>query len=212
MAPESIGESSLQSVPSGQGSRLPVWARLVIALVISSLLGLSYAAIRFADVVQSTARDAFDPKKISEVANEIFQLPVPLPAGYTYDSALNFPGPTVKIWHEPDKQLIECFCDRNSAESDPKQVLDQAIDLHEKGLPHKIHSLKSRGKTTVCGQEMPYIVGEFYDEQNRSVEGMTGCICIKEKHKTIYIYALEPYGTPYNLQITMNLLNSIKGF
>ena len=109
---------------------------------------------------------------------------------------------------------MQILCYRNVFEDDPQLFLNRAIDLGDKAvaMPNKIRAVQSKGKETVCGSQMPYIVGEFSDERKRNVEGMIACICIKEKRKTILIYALEPPGTPYNLQVTMDLLKSIKSF
>ncbi|MFX7136287.1 hypothetical protein ABTI19_20030, partial [Acinetobacter baumannii] len=61
-------------------------------------------------------------------------------------------------------------------------------------------------------QEMAYIVGEFKDPQDRLVQGMIGCVCVKDKHKTILIYATEPPASPFDLETVMGLLKSAKSF
>jgi hypothetical protein len=124
--------------------------------------------------------------------------------------------PTVQVSHQPDNQLIQFLCYPNTGDDDPEFFLSRAIDLSDTALPsmapNKIHSVKSKGEEVIDKRRMAYIVGEFYDEKKKSVEGLIGCICIKEKRKTILIYALEPSGTPYNLPVTMDLLKSIKSF
>jgi hypothetical protein len=205
------GGPSVTSQPTGR-RKLPTWARVIVALVLAVLVGLTYGAFRLADVIEKVAREAIDPAKIPEIAKQIGDFPNPLPAGYKYEYALGFPQITVSIRHQPDNQLIQLLCDKNSFEEDPKVILDRALDLGGQGLPAKIHGLKSKGKEMILGQDMPYIVGEFYDEDHRNVEGMIGCISIKNAHKTILIYALAPFGSPYTLQVTMDLLKSIKHF
>jgi hypothetical protein len=196
--------------------RLPGWARIIVTLVLISLVSLTYGAFQLADWIGIMAKDAIDPKKMPVVAAEIGAFPEPLPAGYRYEYAYDFPVPYVQIHHDPDNQLMQLLWDRNLIEEDPELFLNRAIDLGGMAvpnqMPNKIHAIKSKGNESIAGHRMPYIVGEFYNENGKNVEGMIGCICVKEKRKTILIYALEPVGTPYNLQVTMDLLKSIKSF
>jgi hypothetical protein len=198
---------------------LPVWARIIVALVLTTLVSLTYGAFQLADWVVFMARDAIDPKKMPVVAAEIGAFPQPLPEGYKYEYAYDLPVPFVQIHHDSDNQLIQVLqilWDGSIVEDDPELFLNRAIDSGgvpmPTQMPNKIHAIKVKGKDSIAGHRMPYIVGEFYDEKGKNVEGMIGCICIKEKRKTILIYALQPSGTPYNLQVTMDLLKSIKSF
>jgi hypothetical protein len=198
---------------------LPVWARIIVALVLTAIVSLTYGAFRLADWIGIMARDAIDAKKMPVVAAEIGAFPQPLPDGYKYEYAYDLPVPFVQIHHDSDNQLIQVMLillDGSIVEDDPELFINRAIDSGgipmPTQMPNKIHAIKLKGKQIIAGHRMPYIVGEFYDEKGRNVEGMIGCICIKEKRKTILIYALEPFGTPYNLQVTMDLLKSIKSF
>jgi hypothetical protein len=41
---------------------------------------------------------------------------------------------------------------------------------------------------------------------------MVGCIVSKDKKKSLLIYGIEPPGVPYKLDVTDNLLKTIKSF
>ena len=118
--------------------------------------------------------------------------------------------------HAPDNLSIQLFSDPQAEATDATDAhnfLERALDVSSNGYPApKIQAVKSKGQTTICGQEMAYIVGEFKDPQDRIAEGMIGCICVKNKHKTILIYAVEPPGTSFNLETVMSLLKSAKSF
>lgn len=193
--------------------RLPNWARLIVSLVVLALTACILIVCSLPAVIQKVSKEAIDPKLMPLVAAEIGLFPEPLPAGYKYEFACRLPLPNVQIRHEPDKQLIQIDCQPDVAEEDPQMVLNRAIDFGDQFMSvNKLHSVKTRASATIAGCEMPYIVGEFVDDKSKNVEGMIACLCVKEKRKTILIYARQPLGSPYNLQVTMDLLKSIKSF
>lgn len=203
---------------------LPVWARIIVSLVVATLVGVGYGAVRGVSMMQQMARDSCDPQKQRLISRNVADFPDPLPAGYSIDKAISIGMPMLAasakdilvIKHAPDNLSIQLFSDPQAEPSDAtdaRNFLDRAIEVSSIGYPApKIQAVKSKGQTTICGQEMAYIVGEFKDPQERKIEGMIGCICIKDKNKTILIYAVEPPATSFNLETVMSLLKSVKSF
>ncbi|MFX5689003.1 hypothetical protein ABTD94_21545, partial [Acinetobacter baumannii] len=78
--------------------------------------------------------------------------------------------------HVPDNLSIQLFSDPDAEPvdaTDARNFLDKAIEVsNNNGYPTaKIQAVKSKGQTTIHGQEMAYIVGEFKDPQDRLVQG-----------------------------------------
>ncbi|HEY9682561.1 MAG TPA: hypothetical protein V6C86_13355 [Oculatellaceae cyanobacterium] len=208
-------------------AKLPAWARIIIAFSVASIVGVLYTAIRSVSLLQQAARESLDPSKQKAIAHHVADFPDPLPAGFSIDKALSIAIPLVPssgkdilvVKHVPDNLSIQLFSDPLSGQVEtlePREYLDRAMEVGGGSyLTPKIQAVKSKGQTTIAGQEMAYIVGEFKDPKDvdeRKVEGMIGCICVKEKKKTILITALEPFGTSFNLDTVMTLLKSAKSF
>jgi len=203
---------------------LPVWARIIVSLVVATMVGVGYASVRGVSMMQQMAQDSCDPQKQRLISRKVADFPEPFPAGYSIDKAISIGMPMLAtsakdilvIKHVPDNLSIQLFSDPQADPADAtdaRNFLDRAIEVSSNGYPApKIQAVKSKGQTTICGQEMAYIVGEFKDPQERKIEGMIGCICVKDKHKTILIYAVEPPATPFNLETVMSLLKSVKSF
>jgi hypothetical protein len=175
-------------------------------------------------MIQQMAKDSVNPERQRQIADKLAQFPQPLPDGFSIDKAVEITLPLMLpsakeilvVKHVPDNLSIQLFGDPQADSVDAADAhifLDRAIEVSSTGFPAaKIQAVKSKGQTTIAGQEMAYIVGEFKDPQERKIEGMIGCICIKDKHKTILIYAVEPPGTSFNLETVMSLLKSVKSF
>jgi hypothetical protein len=208
--------------------RLPLWARIIIAVVAASLVGIVFGVARFVLIIREMSLDARDPVKQKAVLSHIGQFPNPLPDGFTIEKALHVYFPLdrdivflirpvdklmIQIWSGPESDLLSPTSPNTSA-LDAKTILERAEEVSGNGYPAKIQSVKSKGQTNIGGEQMAYIVGDFKDPQERKLNGMIGCICIskKEKPKTILIYALQPAENPYNQEASMNLLKSIKSF
>jgi hypothetical protein len=203
---------------------LPLWARLIVALVVALLVGFGYMIVRGVSMVQHLAHDSVDPTKQKQVVQTVAQFPDPLPNGYSIDRAISIGVPGVDysrkdivvLKHLPDNLNLQLFSNPDAEGEDTmdaRNYLDRQIEVSSSGFPAaKIQAVKSKGQTTICGQEMAYIVGEFKDPQDQKFSGMIGCICVRNKHKTILLYAMEPPGTPFNLETVMSLLKSVKSF
>jgi hypothetical protein len=203
---------------------LPLWARIVVALVAASLVGLGYMVVRGVAMVQHLAHDSIDPNKQKQVVQTVAQFPDPLPEGYSIERAISIGVPGVDtsrkdiviLKHVPDNLSVQLFSNPDAEGEDTidaRNYLDRAMEVSSSGYPAaKIQAVKSKGQTTICGQEMAYIVGEFKDPQDQKFSGMIGCICVRNKHKTILLFAVEPPGTPFNLETVMSLLKSVKSF
>ena len=205
-------------------AKLPLWAWMIVSLVIFSFFGFVACVVGSVSAIQKMACDASDPKQQKTVADKVADFPHPLPPGFSIDKAIELSLPLLFssskeiliVKHLPDNLSIQMFCDPQADPSDvldAANFLDRAIELSGDGLPAaKIQAVKSKGQAKVKGHEMAYIVGEFKDPQDRILQGMIGCICVKDKHKTILIYAAEPPQTVFDLETVMTLFNSAKSF
>ncbi len=203
---------------------LPLWARLIVAFVVASLVGLGYMLVRGVAMMQQMAHDSIDPTKQKQVIQTVAQFPEPLPDGYSIDKAISIGMPGVEssrkdivvLKHAPDNLNLQLFSNPEAEGEDTmdaRNYLDRQIEVSSNNYPAaKIQAVKSKGQTTICGQEMAYIVGEFKDPQDQKFSGMIGCICVRKKHKTILLYAMESPGTPFNIETVMSLLKSVKSF
>ena len=203
---------------------LPLWARIIVAFTVAAMVGVAYVAVRGVSLIQHFTQDSIDPKKQKLVLAGVADFPEPLPDGYSVESAMNLgiPGSgelgkaIVVLKHAPDNMTLQLFCNPDAEREDTidaRNFLDKMMQVVGNGYPGaKMQAVKSKGQTTISGHEMAYIVGEFKDAQDKSFEGMIGCICVKDKHKTILLYAMEPPNAPFNLETVMGLLKSVRSF
>lgn len=211
-----------------------------MTLVVLAMGATFASAVSVFMFCKSLAKQSVEPEVIRRTAQQIAQLPDPLPPGYKYQLCIPFAPfiTSVSIMHEDDKQLITLFSALAGSEQDPKEMASRAFDMGINPLASisgdeptpvlRFQEVKSKGEETIAGQKMPYIVGEIAgpsgtpqddsgqakkekaDKKER--QGMVGCICVKEAKKIILIYALQTSDSPYNQQVTMDLLKTIKGF
>jgi hypothetical protein len=195
-----------------------------VAFVVASLVGVGYMIVRGVAMMQHMAQDSVDPVKQKQVMHTVAEFPDPLPNGYSIDKAISIGMPGVEtsrkdivvLKHVPDNLSLQLFSNPDAEGEDTmdaRNYLDRQIEVSSNNYPAaKIQAVKSKGQTTICGQEMAYIVGEFKDPQDQKFSGMIGCICVRNKHKTILLYAMEPPGVPFNIETVMSLLKSVKSF
>jgi hypothetical protein len=200
------------------GRKLPFWSKALIALVVLGLAAVYGLGLVSISGTKELAIQMLDPAAITRAAHDIGDFPVPLPPGYRYIIGLGMPGlDMVTIEHAPERQLISFFGFEREPDFDVKHVLRYG---YSQGLimlkTTAVFTSESEHATaTVANHEMPYIIGntmEFPDKHKG--RGMVGAIQIpvKEHRKNILIYSLQTSDVPYNQQITMDLLNSIKSF
>jgi hypothetical protein len=198
-------------------SGLPLWASLLICLVVLTIGTVSTTVFSWLMFARQIVVDANVPEKMQATAKQIAQFPQPLPDGYKYMMAANFEiMQCLVIEHEPTHQQIAFYTlPGQMSEQDSKNFLDRAYDagINTTYLAAKFHGLKSRGTVVVLGQQMNYLMGEFTDlATNRKADGMVGTISVKKAAKNILIYSYPDRDHAYNQQVTLNLLNSLKGF
>jgi hypothetical protein len=194
---------------------LPVWARILICLVVSVMvfaIGGSFVGLMS---IQRLSREAKNPAAVLKNAQKIAQFPQPLPEGYGFVTGVKlFYVVIVVIEHKSDHQQIVFYCLPPSKEIDAKNLLDQAYDLglNPYSVNGKFQELKSSGTAEIAFVPMPFRIGTYQDTNGKPAEGMVGCICVNNPAKNILIYSYPAPGNAYNHDVTMNLLKSIKGF
>lgn len=197
--------------------RLPLWANLLICVVVTVIVGVTYSAFEFFMLVRQISIDATIPEKMAANARQIANFPEPLPAGYHYLMAADLIYMTLLVVeHDPDKQQIAFYCLKGMLpqEQDAKSLLDRAYDvgINTVYTSAKFHELKGHGTEKIAAQQMPYLIGQFTDQTERKADGFVGCICLNKAAKNILIYSYPDRHNAYNQQVTMDLLRSIKGF
>jgi hypothetical protein len=196
---------------------LPVWAGLLICFVVLTIATVSTSVFSGLMFARRIAVDATVPAKMQETAEKIAEFPQPLPDGYKYLMAANFEiMQCLVVEHQPSHQQIAFYTlPGPMSERDSKNFLDRAYDagINTTYLAAKFHDLKSHGTITVVGQQMNYLIGEFTDiATNRKADGFVGSISLNKAAKNILIYSYPDRDHAYNQQVTMDLLNSLKGF
>jgi len=197
---------------------LPLWSKALMVLAALGLIAVFVGGLMGIMGIKELGRQWLNPAAIAHAARDVGEFPTPLPSGYRYLMGLSLaPGlDIVTIEHAPEKQLITFVAVDGTNDADVKNVLEHgySIGLVMLTTTAQFTGVKQQGTTTVAKHQMPYIIGTTVDVSKREAEGMVGAVQIpvKEHRKNILIYALETTDVPYNQQITMDLLNSIKSF
>lgn len=199
--------------------KLPWWAKLAIGLAIAAITSSYIWGIALIAAFQKVARQFQDPVQIAHAAHRIADLPDPLPAGYRYLAGIELPAfalDIVTIEHEPDKQLITLLCVSAPDNASAKQVVDENVKngMNMLVTSARMQEAQPHAALQVAGKEVDYVIGKTQDINGRKAQGLIGCVQLKiaNGRKNILIYALQTTNTPYNQQITVDLLNSIKSF
>lgn len=196
---------------------MPLWAILLMCFVVLAITTAGttvFSALMFA---RRIVVDAYVPEKMQQAAMKIAQFPQPLPEGYKYLMAADFElMQCLVIEHKPSGQQIVFYTlPGPMTEKDAKNFLDRAYDagINTVYLAAKFHSLKSHGSIDVNGAKLNFLLGEFTDlATNRKADGMVGSISLNKAAKNILIYSYPDAHHAYNQQVTLDLLNSLKGF
>ena len=213
----------MKSLETSNLTRLPSWALALIVFVIFIYSSIFIIGFKLILVAKDVLEQSVDPNKIKQIAQQIAKLPEPLPEGYQYRLGLDLgPLQMVTIEHVPDKQQLLLVAETglddlgDSSSEALKHIYDNGVNIPTNISAISAHFVaqKSTGEVELAGKKMCYIVGELSDSRNKRLEGMVGCIeADKPKLKRyVIIYALEPDGQPYSLDVTLKLLNSISGF
>jgi len=219
--------------------KFPVWATFVIAFVVASYAAVYVAGIVGIRAAQRIARELVDPKKIAMVGNAIGGMPENLPEGFFYRVGLSVNDESVRKWlgfpssedkirslattgrnfvtieHQPDGQQIVIVTSPEEDQKDSKEILETAYELGIQTGTIIAHfkSATQRGEVQVAGVKMPYVLGEIEDaNSSKTMQGMIGCISLKDKHRAVLVYGVQPEGDSYDLAETLDLLHCIKGF
>ncbi len=199
---------------------LPAWSKALMTMVCLALTSTFVLGILAILQMKKLGSEWIDPVFISRVAGRIADLPQPLPNGYHYLIGVSLPTSSaltdvnvVTIQHEPDKQLLTLI---SCGAGDQNESLNRGYRMGLNMLTTNAAFTKQdeRGSTKIGDLEMPYILGDTEDLFHRKAKGMVGCLQppVKGGKKNILIYGLQTSNVPYNQQITIDLLNSIKSF
>jgi hypothetical protein len=223
---------------SNQIDKFPIWATLVIAFVVVSFASVYVAGILTIKATQRIAKELVDPSNIAVVANAMGGMPEKLPEGFSYRVGLSVNDEAFKKWfglpsssakiaalaktslnflaieHSPDGQQVVIVSSPQEEPKDSKEILEAAYELGINTGTTTAHfkSIKDRGQAEVAGMPMPYLLGDTEDTNQKLMQGMIGCISIKDKHRSLLVYGIQPEGETYNLAETLDLLHCIQGF
>lgn len=185
--------------------------------MITSIVVVSISSVNGLIALQRLVRQSTDPQAVLRTAQSIAQFPQPLPPGYSllvggriFDLSL------ICIDHAPEHQQLFIYCLQGAlgSDKDAKSLLDRAYDvgLNTNTFNAKFIELKESGQTKVADLDMKYRIGTYLDADNKNAQALVGCICVNKPAKNILIYSYPAPGNAYNHKVTMNLLDSIKGF
>jgi hypothetical protein len=195
---------------------LPTWSKLLIGVVVLALAGTFALGLAVIFEVKKMGVKMKDPKAIAAAAKKIGAFPEPLPSGFQYKIGIDLDpleSAMVAVEHEPDKQLL--IFSRIPGNIDGKELLDYGYQAGPNMVvvTAKFIDLEKRGSLKIGSYEIPYMIGHVEDMTRERGEGFVGALQVgKNPTKNILIYAFQTGKVPYNQQITMDLLNSIKSF
>ena len=199
--------------------KMPLWSKILIGLMIGCSALVFALGLTTIFGVKRVGTDMVDQKKVATAAATIAGFPDPLPNGFHYVVGLHLDGmgiSIVTIAHEPDKQLFTFNGLDGTIKNEEKDLLDYGYSagLNMLSTTAKFTDIIKKDSVAVATASMPYILGHTVDISGKAGVGMVGCIRVPADHpkKNILIYSLQTTDVPYNQQITMELLNSIKSF
>ncbi len=192
---------------------LPSWAKILIGATVVVLVGVVALVVGVGLFFGNMVKQAQDPAAIARVARSIATFSEPLPAGYKFSMGIDIAGiKTVTVEHQPEKQMLIVMSFPKKEKADPQTLVNE---LYERGVntpqaSAKFQEVKTRGTEKVAGQQMPYIIGTMTDRVNNRFEGLVGCIVSPTRNETIFVYGIQPPGSPYNFDVTRGFLQTIK--
>jgi hypothetical protein len=193
--------------------RLPVWAKILIALVIVGIVGGTTLAISAVVFMQKVHHDSTDPQMIAKAAGAIATFAEPLPKGYKYLLGYQNAMPKfalLTINHEGGQSLMLL---KYSARDDVNA--DTLVDrTYETGFSTpqafaKFESVINKGTLEVGGDKMPYLLGNMTDQEGHKLQGLFACVVKKKDHDVVCLYGIQPGGA-YDMEVTEGLLMTIK--
>jgi hypothetical protein len=217
--------------------KFPVWATLIIFFVVASYASVYVSGILTIRAAQRIARELVDPQNIAMVASAIGEMPEKLPAGFSYRAGLSVNDEALKKWfglpssaarikdlakvslnflaiaHAPDGQQIVIALAPEDQPNDAKALFQAQYeaDIWTATTTAHFRSVSQPAETQVAGLPMTYLLGEADDATHKKMQAMVGCISVKDKHRTLHVYGIQPEGESYNLNETLDLLRCLKG-
>lgn len=193
--------------------KLPGWAKVLIALVIIGIVGLTTIAVGGVYFAQKIYRDSMDPAMIQKAAHEIAKFSEPLPQGYKY--LMGFSNKSLginllAIDNKGDQFLM--LLKYPEKEEDAAKLVDRSYEtgFSTPQATAKFESVKGRGTLDVGGASMPYILGNMSDQDGRKLQGLVGCVVKKDTHEALLLYGVQFSGKDYDMAVTEGFLKTIK--
>lgn len=194
---------------------LPAWSQILIGFALLGIIATIATAAWSFVFIRHLARDSINPPYIRKVAQEIADLPDPLPSGNNYEFGFSLGNfRFVVISQSPNKQQLALICIKNTELPDTKETLYKAYDIGIKTVEKNVASqeIKSKGEEPIANEKLLYLLGEITDRSGSKRNWMVGCTSDKKSRKSIIVFAWQPLGSVYNFNLTMGLLKSIRHF
>jgi hypothetical protein len=194
---------------------LPAWSQMLIGFVLAGFVGLIGSFVWFFVLMHELARDSINPACMAKTAQDIAVFPDPLPRGNAYEFAFSLGNlRCITIEQSPAKQKLVLFCMKNVDPPDAKETVYKAYDIGVSTLENNVASqeIKSKGELSIGSEKLLYLLGEVKCHSGRKQEWMVGSVSDKTSHKNIVIFAWQPMNHPFDKNLTMAFLNSIKHF
>jgi hypothetical protein len=192
--------------------RLPIWAKLLLALFLLGIAGVTGALVTGTAALVNMEQNAHDPKQMPFVARKVVVLQDPLPKGFAYKAAASFLGfITIEISHDSDQSSFYVFRTPLPKDVTAEALAREAAKQAPLGVT-PISSVKEEGKSMVAGEPLAYVIGDTKTVVNdEPAMEMVAVAMPKGKKAAVIIFGVNP-GQKYNMETTQELLNAIKGF
>ena len=218
-----------KTVPS---TPYPIWARIVVALVLTGWLAFLGVSTYFGFGLVQLLKEATDPVLVARDARQIAQFPEPLPAGFKYTfTGIPFNYSLMTLAYVPDATVFVIGTKPTSdlGTDDAVKLVDNPKDF---GLPNVYGDMKieQKGELDLDGKKMQYVAGSSSNGRDHSIGCFIGCVMMPSKDEknpanknALIVYAvtpgkigedspLETKGVKFNLDAAKKLFASIKGF
>lgn len=196
---------------------LATWAKWLIGILATFLvLGLATCGIA-CFVGFNFVKDATNPDKAKALAGTMVSISDPLPAPYEYKMSFDMMGVKFVTIMDSNTEYSYSFVKMPNTKQSDMSPEDMVESMAVQGVPSggsggttKI-DVKSKGKMTVGGTEMPYVIGDTTNK-GQKVPSLMGVIKTGDGHLVMIIAMASPNSTDLDLNQVQKFFSMITAF
>lgn len=197
-------------VPFSANRPFPLWAKLVIAFVVTGQLGLLFVFCTAMINVVDLLKQSVDPVYVKQNAKAIADFADPLPAGFEYRMgfAVTSSG-VVSIAYKPDQSEFMFGAPPETDLTTARQRVDAFV---ENGIPNVAGTLKAEEKSTIeiAGRPFEYTRATSGGAPKDAVTVFIAATVLPN-NRAILIFARTP-GPKFNMDAARTLFAAVKKF